>query len=232
MAGVPSQLAPASFLSRSLRCQSLLFPFRAFSAACSDCGLPADFCCGGAALVFSEDCSLESLSVSFSGRFPLGQHWSRCWLLWMRALALALFAALTSLSQGSYCRPTLSIHNFIKGLSPSYNVRPSWPSKGAQSASNSNRIDWRCSRWAAKSWTSSSWCWDSLLILLQTLPTNGSDSPRLCFKKALNSSQGKGAAYLRLVLVLCCCQRWRMPLFKKDAAKSTRLWPLAAAVSK
>ena len=34
--------------------------------------LPAGFCCRGAAFVFSEHCSLESLSVSFSGRFSLG----------------------------------------------------------------------------------------------------------------------------------------------------------------
>ncbi len=119
MAGVPSELAPASFFSRSLRCKFFFFSFQAFSAACSDYELPADFCYRGAAFVFSEDCSLESLSVSFNGRFPLGQRWSRCWLLWMRALALALFATLTSLFQGSCCRPTLSIHNFIEGLSPS-----------------------------------------------------------------------------------------------------------------
>ncbi len=123
VAGVPSELAPAFFLSRSLRCQFFFFSIRAFSADCSDYGLPADFCCGGAAFVFSEDCLLESLSVSFSDRFSLGQRWSKCWLLWMRALALALFAALTSLSQGSCCRPTSSIHNFIEGLSPSQNVR-------------------------------------------------------------------------------------------------------------
>ncbi len=141
MAQVSSELPPASFLLRSLRCQFFFFSFRAFSEACSDCGLPTDFCCEGAAFVFSEDCSLESLNVSFSGRFPLRQRWSRCWLFWMRALALVLFAALASLSQGSYYQPTSSIHNFIESLSPSYNVRPSWPSKEAQSASNSNSID-------------------------------------------------------------------------------------------
>lgn len=38
--------------------------------------------------------------------------------LWIRAFALALFAALTNSSQDSYSRPTSSIHRFIEGLRP------------------------------------------------------------------------------------------------------------------
>ncbi len=61
--------------------------------------------------------SRESLNVSFGGHLPWAHCWSRCWLLWMRALASVLFAVVTNSSQDRRSRPSLLIHNFIEGLS-------------------------------------------------------------------------------------------------------------------
>lgn len=89
-----------------------------------------------------------------------------------------------------------------------------------------------CFRWQAQSSISSCWYWESLLISLQMLFTKAVNSPRLFWRKALNSSYMRSATRSCSIWLLCSYKRNLILSQKNKAAKGTCLWPFASAVSK
>ena len=167
--------------------------------------------------------------------------WLSQWQCWSRsrlaevgilALALAWRAFLIKAFQPSRSRPFLSIHSLMDGLRLLWKYRHHISLVRTHRKSNSIKMDLRCCGWEAQSYISSCWCWESLLILVQMLVTNAIDSPRLCRKKALNSSQVKGAVLSLSTWVLCYCQRKLILSRRNKAAKDTHWGPVAPAVPK
>lgn len=69
-------------------------------------------------LIFSV-CLPDSLKISWREHLLQERAWFRSLKLWIRALNLALLAALTNSSQVNHSQPTLSIFNFIEDFHPS-----------------------------------------------------------------------------------------------------------------
>ena len=183
-----------------------------------------------------EPWSLIWSSVGFeAGQWPWGQqasisrtHEGR----FRAALASAMTAFFMAWSEVSFWQSSCLAWVPMEGLRPLRNRRIKTGSEITASASNSRKTLYQCSRWAAQSITSSNWCWEFFLIVLQIILTKTLNSPRLCRKKALNTSQLLGTLVWSSILCWCCCHWNRAVFFKKVAANGTWFRPVALAVAK